>query len=247
VTRTQVVALETGSLFADDTQTTRVAEPLTLGTASAALVYDTSIYGATSPVNGQSYRFEVTPTVGSLTTTGVLADYRRYFMPAPLYTVAARVLHYGRYGGNSEDPRLFPLSIGYPNLVRGYDINSITFDECRPTATSDCPAFDRLVGSRILVGNLELRFPLLRPFRSVNSGVYGPVPVEVGLFLDGGVAWDQGRRLSPFDRENGGVGSAGLTLRTNLLGFAVAQFDFAHPFQRPGKGWVFQFNLAPGF
>jgi hypothetical protein len=43
------------------------------------------------------------------------------------------------------------------------------------------------------------------------------------------------------------VASAGVTLRVNLFGFAVGEFDFSHPFQRPGRGFVFQFNLSPGF
>ena len=44
-----------------------------------------------------------------------------------------------------------------------------------------------------------------------------------------------------------GVGSAGVTFRVNLLGFAVGQFDFAHSFQRLGRGRVFQFTLSPGY
>ena len=50
--------------------------------------------------------------------------------------------------------------------------------DCIPNAVSQCPAFDRLLGSRILVGNLEFRFPLLRPF-GVSQRMYGPLPVEV--------------------------------------------------------------------
>jgi hypothetical protein len=30
-------------------------------------------------------------------------------------------------------------------------------------------------------------------------------------------------------------------------GFAVGQFDVVRPLQRPGAGWIFQFNLTPGF
>ena len=41
--------------------------------------------------------------------------------------------------------------------------------------------------------------------------------------------------------------SAGVAFRVNLFGFAVGEFDFARAFQRPGRGWIFQFNLAPGF
>ena len=61
------------------------------------------MFGATSPVGGQRYRLEVAPTFGGLRYASVLADYRRYFMPAPFYTLAARVLHYGRYGSGGED------------------------------------------------------------------------------------------------------------------------------------------------
>jgi hypothetical protein len=33
----------------------------------------------------------------------------------------------------------------------------------------------------------------------------------------------------------------------NALGFAVAQFDFARPLDRPRKDWVFSFSIVPGF
>jgi outer membrane protein assembly factor BamA len=140
------------------------------------------------------------------------------------------------------------LFLGYPNLVRGYDVGTFEPTECIPTSptANDCPSLDRLVGSRVLVGNLELRFPLLRPF-GASQRMYGPVPVEVGLFADGGVAWNRGEKPSVFGGSRHGVTSAGVTFRVNLFGFAVGQFDFAHPFQRPGRGWIFQFNLSPGF
>jgi len=103
------------------------------------------------------------------------------------------------------------------------------------------------MGSRMLVGNLEFRFPLLRPF-GASSRMYGPIPVEVALFADGGVAWDRNDKPSIFGGSRKGVGSAGVAFRVNLMGFAVGEFDLAHPFQRPGeRGWTFQFNLSPGF
>jgi hypothetical protein len=74
--------------------------------------------------------------------------------------------------------------------------------------------------------------------------MYGPVPVEVALFADAGVAWNRGERPD-FDRQ--GVSSAGLTFRVNLFGVAVAQIDMARPFQRRGRGWMWGFNLIPGF
>ena len=156
-------------------------------------------------------------------------------------------MHYGRYGAGGDDRRLFPLFLGYPNLVRGYDVGSFQSADCLPTAASECPAFDRLIGSRLLVANLEFRFPLLRPF-GASQGMYGPIPVEVALFADGGVAWNRSEKPAIFGGAREGVGSVGVAFRVNLLGFAIGQFDIAHPLNRPGRhGWVFGFNLAPGF
>jgi Tol biopolymer transport system component len=246
IVQTQAYSLRTGDLLIDDSSTTSLQAPLTLGSTSAALVFDTSNFGATSPVAGSRYRLEVSPAFGDISYTGILADYRRYFMPVSFYTLAARVLHYGRYGSGGEDARLFPLFVGYPNLVRGYDVGTFDASDCIPNATSDCPAFDRMIGSRVLVGNLEFRFPLLRPF-GASQRMYGPLPVEVAFFADGGVAWNSGEKPALFGGSREGVASTGVSLRINLLGFAVGSFDFAHPFQRPGRGWVFQFNLSPGF
>lgn len=106
------------------------------------------------------------------------------------------------------------------------------------------PTFDRMVGSRMLMGNFEFRVPLLRPF-GVSDKMYGPLPVEVALFTDAGAAWSHGQR--PFSSERKPVRSTGITLRTNLLGFAVAQIDYAHPFDRQGRGWAWGFSLIPGF
>jgi outer membrane protein assembly factor BamA len=209
-------------------------------------VFDASVFGATSPVQGQRYRFEASPTFGTLNFTGLLADYRRYFMPAPFYTLAFRAMHYGRYGSGSEDTRISPLYVGYPWLVRGYDVSSIGPEDCVPTPGGSCQLIDRLLGSRMLVGNVEFRFPLLRPF-GVSGNMYGPLPVEVALFADAGAAWNQGERPDVLGGSRGGVSAAGVALRVNLFGYAVGEFDFARAFQRPGHGWVFGFNLMPGW
>jgi len=247
IIETTAYSLNTGQVIAHDSNETSLGPSLTMATTSAALVFDASTNGPTSPVQGQRYRLEASPTFGSLQYTGVLADYRRYFMPAPFYTLATRVLHYGRYGEGGGDERLFPLFLGYPNLVRGYDVGSFQAADCLPTALSQCPAFDRLMGSRMLVGNLEFRFPLLRPF-GATQGMYGPIPVEVALFADGGVAWNRNETPAFLGGGREGVGSAGVAFRVNVLGFAVAEFDVVRPFQRVrGQGWTFQFNLAPGF
>jgi outer membrane protein assembly factor BamA len=235
-------SLRTGRVLSDRTDSTTLADTLNMGTFSTALVTDNSLFGATSPVAGSRSRFEIAPTFGNLRLTNALLDYRHYFMPARFYTIAVRGLHYGRYGAGGEDGRLIPLFIGYPEFVRGYGVDSFSSGECSTTTT--CPTFDRLVGSRMLVGNLEFRFPLLRPF-GVSDRMYGPLPVEVAFFLDGGVTWRKGE--TPFQGAREPVSSGGVSLRTNLMGFAVAQIDYARPFDRPGRGWIWGFSLTPGF
>jgi Tol biopolymer transport system component len=242
--RTIAVSQRSGRVLSDNTESTELADSLNLSSVSTALVTDSSLFGATSPVAGARSRFEVAPTFGGLRMTTALADYRHYFMPARFYTIAVRGLHYGRYGTGGEDNRLLPLFIGYPEFVRGYGVNSFEAGECQ-TSTS-CPTYERLVGSRMLVGNIEFRFPLLRPF-GVNDRMYGPVPVEVAFFLDGGVTWNKGSKPSFFNGTREPVSSGGISLRTNLMGFAVAQIDYARPFDRPGRGWIWGFSLTPGF
>ncbi|MGH9241218.1 MAG: basic secretory protein-like protein [Vicinamibacterales bacterium] len=219
-------------------------DALNLGETSAALVYDTSVFGATSPILGQRYRFEYSQTAGSLMYSGALVDYRKYFMARPL-TLALRGMHYGRYGRDSEDSRISPLFIGYANLIRGYDVGSFTVDECQITATSSCAQFDSLIGSRMLISNIELRAPLVGLFRP--SAMYGGIPVEVGVFADAGVAWTSSTKPSFAGGDRDWARSVGATIRFNAFGFAVGEIDYVRPLDRPGRGWIWQFNLIPGF
>jgi outer membrane protein assembly factor BamA len=249
---TTVYDYYSGQLLSDQTENLAPSQALNLMQTSAALVYDNAFYGATGPVAGQRYRLQVTPLMGTINVQNVLADYRRYFMPAQFYTIAFRAMHYGRYGRDSENPLLSPLFLGYPDLVRGYDAGSFSANECPPTNDNTCPAFDRLIGSRLFVGNVELRFPLFRP-AGLSRRMYGwgGLPLELALFADTGVAWNKGETPRVFGASANDfrrpVSSAGAAIRVNVLGFAVAQFDLVHPFNRPQKGWVFQFSFVPGF
>jgi len=134
-----------------DKQTQTVAELPTLNMmqTSTALVFDTSIYGVTSPIRGSRSRIEWSQSAGSLLYSGVLADYRRYMMPVKPLTVAVRGIYFGRFGRDSENQQLPALYIGYPGLVRGYDPNSFQAGECGIHPDGSCPSFDRLQGSRV--------------------------------------------------------------------------------------------------
>jgi Tol biopolymer transport system component len=222
------------------------SEPwLNLGEASAALVFDTSIHGITSPIRGSRYRVEVSQTGGSLNYTGLLGDFRSYLMPFRPYTFALRGMYYGRYGSDAEDTRLPLMYLGYPGLVRGYDSGSFESFECGLQIDGSCPAFDRLFGSRLALANVELRFPLWGAFG--GSNFYGPLPIEMAVFADAGVAWGQSGSTLFGGGEKEPVSSVGAAIRVNLFGFAVGEVDYVKPLQRPEKGWMWQFNLRPGF
>lgn len=216
---------------------------LYFGTVSAAMVYDTGIFGATSPILGQSYLLQVTPTLGSISFATVMADYRRYVMPVRPFTLAFRALHYGRYGRGAEDTRMWPLFIGYENLVRGYNDSSFTYAEFFQDGGF---AFDRLLGSKMAVANFEIRFPLLGLF-GVGRGFYGAWPFEAFAFYDIGVAWREGTSPTFLGGEQAPVSSVGAGLRTNLLGYFVLGVHYVKPLDRPERGWYFQFTISPGF
>jgi Tol biopolymer transport system component len=218
---------------------------LNLGEASAALVFDTSLFGLTSPIRGSRYRLEYSQSAGSLLYTGLLADFRTYLMPLRPYTIALRGMYYGRYGRDAEDGRLPTLFLGYPGLVRGYDSGTFETGECGVQPDGSCPAFDRLLGSKVAIANAELRFPLWGAFG--GEQFYGPIPVELAIFSDAGVAWGRINRQNLFEGDHEPVVSVGAAARINLLGFAVAEIDYVRPLDRPGRGWLWQFSLRPGF
>jgi hypothetical protein len=236
-----------GYLLYDTLATIPGPPSLTLANVSGAFVEDNSFYGATSPILGERYRFGVTPTVGTASYVEVVADYRRYFQPVRPFTLAIRGLMFGRFGSGAEDYRLTPLYLGYQGLVRGYDIGSFDPSECPQSAEPNvCPAFDRLLGSRLFVGNVELRFPLLGVL-GIGSGYYGAFPIEAAFFADGGQAYCSGNSPAFCTGDNEAVYSTGMALRVNLLGYAVAEVDLVKPYERPIKGWYLELGLTPGF
>jgi Tol biopolymer transport system component len=237
-------SLNSGQQILDDRQSQ--SDPgVNLWQGTVGLVKDSSVFGATSPIMGQRFRLDASPTLGTIRYTGITADLRRYLMPIRPVTIAARVMHYGRYGSGAEDPRLYPLFVGYPDLVRGYDTGSFSASECGVQSNGSCPVFDRLLGSRLLVGNLEVRAPLLGLFGKRN--LYGPIPVEIGAFFDAGVAWDSTSKPALFGGDRALNKSTGATARVNVFGIAVVQVDWVKPLDRPGKKPFFEFNLLTGF
>jgi outer membrane protein assembly factor BamA len=112
--------------------------------------------------------------------------------------------------------------------------------------------FNQLIGSRILVGNAELRFPPLGAL-GVGPGLFGVLPLDLVGFVDAGVAWNGTEKPEFLNGilSTGGtrdiVTSAGVGLRVNLLGFAIAELDYVKPFDRPIKGTHWQFSFTQAF
>ena len=101
-------------------------------------------------------------------TTGVM-DWRRYTNIRHRYSLAQRFIA-GVSAG--RDPRRFRFGGAF--TYRGID-------------------YGDLVGTRVLLGNLEFRFPLIEQLRlgwplSLNLGGINGI-----LFIDGASTWDQGR------------------------------------------------------
>jgi Tol biopolymer transport system component len=242
-------------LIANPTRTNLPApDAIMMVQGSAALVGDNSYFGLTSPVAGQRYRFSASPTFGDLTFNTIIADYRRYFLMRPV-TFAVRGLHYGRYGTNANgidkngEQVLPPIFLGYEDIIRGYSRESFDQSECE--SESQCSAYNRLLGTRIASASAELRIPLLG-VSELGLVNFPYLPVEIAPFFDIGYAWGDysgfsasGAQTGPVDRK--AVMSTGVSARVNVLGYIVVEAYYAHPFQRPGKGSHFGFQLAPGW
>ncbi len=237
----------TGAVLGAGIQNLTAPSSLNMGQSSAALVHDTTVMGPLDPMAGTRYRIEFGGQAGSLNYTTGLLDFRRYFRLPKNLSIAMRVLHYGRYGAGGENARLQNISIGYPSLVRGYSVYSFSASECGPAlqATGACPAYSQLFGSRMAVGNFEVRLPMLGPIGLIPSRYF--LPVEVAPFFDVGIAW-RGVETAPYflTHARKPVRSYGTSVRANIFGAFVAQISYVNAMDRP-LGWHWEFAIIPGF
>ncbi len=216
---------------------------------NAAYVSDNTLFGYTGPIMGRRYRFQVTPTLGSFRWMEYLADYRRY--DPILFNFITVATRFSARIADGPDERQVPSYIGRPEMLRGYNRESFT-GACLAPGSSivDCGAA-RLIGSRVMFANAEVRFPLVRQFYFAILPF--PLPPIDGLaFYDAGVAWTGGQKLA-WSRPNGDgedirfpLRSYGFGIRVNLFNFALARWDYSIPLDIDRKGF-WTFSLGPSF
>jgi Tol biopolymer transport system component len=234
-----------GQLIFEDREKLEAPEGFNLVTINAALVGDNSVFGMTAPLNGTRYRFGLDQYAGRFDFTAITADFRTYHFFNPV-SLGLRIYHYGRYG---DSEGMFPLYIGNPWFVRGYN-SSITQELFYSSGRS----FDELLGSKMLVSNFEVRIPFTGPERlaTLKSKFLFS---DLNIFVDGGLAWDN---FSQFDDpENTGTNfakpqpfySTGVSIRVNLFGAMVIEPYYAFPLFKGLKHTrgVFGLNILPGW
>ena len=220
---------------------------------SLAHVHDNTLFGYVGPFAGARSRFSIAPAFGSWQFTAGLVDYRRYLFFRP-FTIAVRGLMFGRFG---RDADRFPVFVGSTELIRGYTAGSIRNHECSITAQSSsqtgCAALDQLIGSKIAVGNVELRFPLTR---SLVLGFLplGFPPIEGAVFYDIGMAWDDASTVK-WSRAAGDdpvlvrtpLRSWGGSIRANVFGLLIMRLDYTKPLDRSLRHAYWTISLGPTF
>ncbi|NCD72008.1 DPP IV N-terminal domain-containing protein [Mucilaginibacter agri] len=249
-------------------------QPFTIMQVNTALVGDNSYFGIASPLNGYRYRLQAEYDFGSAHYFAPSIDVRKYERLSPI-TLAARFYAYGRLGDTKN--LLYPMFIGYPFLIRGYEYNS--FYNSNKVSTNGFTV-DQLSGNRIAVANFEIRLPFTGPEKlsQIKSKFFFS---ELNLFFDAGLAWNAGNQIkfqktpdiigtadvkdangNPILGSNGQpvtapvyntnqrvpALSAGVSLRVNLFGFFVLEPYLAMPFNRNDvKKPVFGLGFTPGW
>ena len=217
-----------------------------------AVVSDNTLFGYTGPIMGRRYRFQVSPVAGSYHWMEYLADYRRYDPIIFNYLTVATRLYADLSVGHDETE--FQKYVARPDYVRGYDRNSTFYVSCPVIGAnpSNCSAV-QLLGSRVAVANVELRFPLVRRIELGFLPVDLP-PLDGLFFYDAGLAWSKGQSVY-FSRPDGydvssqryPLKSYGFGLRLNLFNYAIVRWDFAIPVDQADHRGRWTWSLWPSF
>ncbi len=231
--------------------------PFTIYQGSAALVGDDSFSGVAAPLGGYRYRLQAEYNFGSYNFFAPTVDIRKYVRAAPV-TFAARIYGYGRFGNASG---LYPIFLGYPFLIRGYEAQTFYNNTSKP---GNGFTIDQLSGSRTAVANFEIRLPFTGP-EKLSQFKSGFLFSDLNLFFDAGLAWSDGNQVK-FQTSPDRIGtdangnaiyntnqrvpalSAGISLRVNLFGYFVLEPYLAIPFNRTDVNKpIFGLGFTPGW
>ncbi len=240
-------------------------DPFTIQQLNAGFVGDNAVFGIAAPLQGFRYRVGAEQYFGDYNFSAANIDLRKYNRYKPI-TVAGRIYSYMRMG--KDEAALYPLYIGYPYMIRGFETNN--FDNSGKLSYTD------LMGSRMAIANFEIRLPFTGPEKLavVKSGFLFS---DLNFFIDGGLAWTDGDIIK-WDKTEGDkvqakdtngnpvfdevgdpvmvypqnlrmpVFSAGVSLRINLFGAMILEPYYAIPFNSTrAKFGTFGLNFAPGW
>lgn len=236
-------------------------DAFTIQQVNAAFVGDNSFFGVAAPLAGYRYRIGLEQYFGDFNFTTYTVDLRKYNRYGPV-TLAARTYAYMRAG--RDEGALYPLFVGYPYLIRGYESSS--FYRGQQGGIGGNFDLNQLMGTKIAVGNFEVRIPFTGPKRLAlmeSKMLFS----DLNFFFDIGLAWRSGDKIAFKSQPdligttvtNDGMGqvpiyervpamSAGASLRVNVFGYFVLEPYFAIPFQRKDiKFGTFGLNFAPGW
>ncbi len=221
---------------------------------NTAFVGDNAVFGLTAPMKGQRFRVGITQYFGKNHLSSFTFDYRKYIYTKPV-TFAFKLAHYNRFGKDAEldyqnGGILPPLYLGYDFFVRGYSYSALF--ESMAATNGQSLWYTDLMGSKMLLGNFEVRLPFTGPERLavIKSGVFF---TDLNFFVDAGLIWNSGNTLALHpdytDRNvRAPIVSTGISTRINLFGQIIIQPYYAFPLSlATGTKGYFGINFYPGF
>lgn len=234
----------------------------TIQQTSASFIGDNAVFGIAAPLQGFRYRIGAEKYFGDYDFMAYTVDLRKYNRYKPV-TLAARAYTYMRAGENEN--ALYPMFLGYPYLIRGYESAGLR-------NASNGLTLQKLMGSKVAIFNFEVRLPFTGP-EKLAVFKSGMLFTDLNFFFDAGLAWSSNSTIKLsggidqigwedlLDPNGNVVGqvpiyedvqipvySAGVSLRLNLFGAMILEPYYAIPFQRSDvKFGTFGLNFAPGW
>ncbi len=235
-------------------------ENVTFTVPQVSFVHDNVLWGYTAPIQGTRYRFDVFGNLGvtdpNQSFYSIMGDLRTYLRFFYDHSLALRLS--GGYSGG-ENPQRFFIG-GTENWInRTFATTEVPIESASDFAflTAVLPLrgynYSERIGTRYLLANMELRFPLIRYL--LTGGLPLLFSNIIGVaFVDAGAAWYDNSKISLFTRNSAGnlitddllVGT-GVGARVYFLYFLL-RFDVAWAYNVEGfSSPKFYFSLGADF